>query len=393
MSRARIVPVLLALSGCVMAPPEPPQAPPLPDPAVIEREATQELNDFHASAAAADEPRYFAHFARNAVFLGTDATERWDVAAFRAYAHPHFQSGKGWTYTTTRRRISSTPAGDVVWFDEELDNAKMGVARGSGVLVREGGRLKVAQYNLTVPIPNDTMGEVVSLIRSRAIPTLEGIYKRAYEAATASAGADPLGDAAAALLGAMTEAKRHPDKDTEFWLHNELTWIRWEQRDLPAALAEVDAAGVAIDHSVLPDAKRTALRLHELWDRAYLLLETAMALPEPQRAKALAAAETAKAAYDALAKANKDSDGMNVLEAFFSLQAGKGKEAAAAARRVDVEKDEDLQDLYVIARAFDANGEHAEADSVVARICSGHLYLMKPLILAQLAHEGRRCKR
>ena len=45
--------------------------------------------------AASDEERYFAHFADDAVFMGTDATERWDKAAFRAYAHPHFAKGKG----------------------------------------------------------------------------------------------------------------------------------------------------------------------------------------------------------------------------------------------------------------------------------------------------------
>ena len=47
------------------------------------------------AAAHAHEPRYFAHFAPEAVFLGTDAAERWDLGAFRAYAHPHFAQGKG----------------------------------------------------------------------------------------------------------------------------------------------------------------------------------------------------------------------------------------------------------------------------------------------------------
>ena len=37
------------------------------------------LDDWHAAAAAANEERYFSHFASGAVFLGTDATERWTV--------------------------------------------------------------------------------------------------------------------------------------------------------------------------------------------------------------------------------------------------------------------------------------------------------------------------
>lgn len=385
----------LFASGCAVAVPPPPAPVQRPDPLVVQREAARELDDFHAAAAVADEPRYFAHFAQHGVFLGTDATERWDIAAFRAYAHPHFANGKGWTYEPGRRALTSSPSGDLVWFDEELKNAHFGAARGSGVLVRENGRLLIAQYNLTIPIPNERMDAVVRLIasggRAQAPPTLDAAFKGAYESATMYAALDPLEEAAKALLGAMPEAKKHPDADTEFWLHNELTWIRWQQHDLARALAEVDAAGVTLDHGTLPPAKRTALRLHELWDRAYLSLETAMELPEPSRAKAMATAHAAKAAYDTLALANHDSDGMAVLEAFFFLREGKGKEAAAAARRVDVEKDDDLQDLYVIGRAFDANGEHAAADAVFARICAGHMYLMKPLILSQLAREGRKC--
>jgi len=74
------------------------------------------LDDLHDAAARADEERYFAHFARGGVFLGTDATERWDVAAFRAYAHPHFARGKAWSLRGVRRNVAVR--GDLAWFDE-----------------------------------------------------------------------------------------------------------------------------------------------------------------------------------------------------------------------------------------------------------------------------------
>ncbi len=92
------------------------------------------LDDFHAAAAASDEERYFAHFAEGGVFLGTDATERWDVAAFRVYAHQPFSEGRGWVMASTRRDV--VVRGDVAWFDEELDTRNLGPSRGSGVLVR-----------------------------------------------------------------------------------------------------------------------------------------------------------------------------------------------------------------------------------------------------------------
>jgi ketosteroid isomerase-like protein len=125
------------------------------------------LDDFHRAAADADFDRYFAHFAANAVFLGTDATERWTVEEFKAYARPYFGPGGGWTYRPRDRSVSFTADGGTAFFDELLDNEGLGETRGSGVLVREGGRWKVAQYNLSIPIPNALADEVVRVIRAR----------------------------------------------------------------------------------------------------------------------------------------------------------------------------------------------------------------------------------
>ena len=126
---------------------------------------TAVLDDFHDAAAHSDEARYFAHFTDDGVFLGTDATERWDVTAFRAYAHPHFEAGRGWVMQATHRDI--VVRGDVAWFDEALDTENMGLCRGSGVLLRVGetNTWKIAQYNLSIPIPNALTDDVVERIR------------------------------------------------------------------------------------------------------------------------------------------------------------------------------------------------------------------------------------
>lgn len=118
------------------------------------------LDDWHAAAAAADEDRYFSHFTAGGVFLGTDATERWRRDEFRKWAHPHFAKGKAWKFKAVRRDVALSPAGDVAWFDEGLATEKLGPCRGSGVLVREEGAWKVAQYNLSVPIPNEIFDPV-----------------------------------------------------------------------------------------------------------------------------------------------------------------------------------------------------------------------------------------
>ncbi len=113
------------------------------------------LDDFHLAAAQADGERYFANFTDDAVFLGTDANERWTVSDFRAYAEPYFSKGKGWAYVATERNVTVALDGAVAWFDERLQNAKYGEVRGSGVLEQREGEWRIAQYNLAFPIPND----------------------------------------------------------------------------------------------------------------------------------------------------------------------------------------------------------------------------------------------
>jgi hypothetical protein len=124
-----------------------------------EVEVASVLDDWHRAAAAADETRYFGHFTAEAVFLGTDATERWTREEFRRYAHPHFAKGKAWRFVAISRHVSFSQDRSVAWFDEALDTPNLGPARGSGVLLREGGQWRIAQYNLSVPIPNDLMDE------------------------------------------------------------------------------------------------------------------------------------------------------------------------------------------------------------------------------------------
>ena len=50
------------------------------------------LDDFHRAAAEADFERYTALMSDDIVFLGTDASERWQGADFPAFARPYFDA-------------------------------------------------------------------------------------------------------------------------------------------------------------------------------------------------------------------------------------------------------------------------------------------------------------
>jgi hypothetical protein len=137
-----------------------------PDGMFASGEVAGVIDAWHAAAAAADEEKYFSHFTADAVFLGTDATERWTRDEFRKWAHPYFAKGKAWTYKSTSRWISFAADRSVAWFDELLENAHLGTCRGSGVLVRSGETWKIAQYNLSIPIPNDLADDLAKRIEA-----------------------------------------------------------------------------------------------------------------------------------------------------------------------------------------------------------------------------------
>ncbi|WP_417450558.1 nuclear transport factor 2 family protein [Kordiimonas sp.] len=119
------------------------------------------LDKFHAAAATADWDTYFALFSKEAIFLGTDAAERWDIPTFKSYAEP----SDGWVYTMRERHINLTPDGNSAWFDELLTSQKYGTSRGTGVLIRTKTGWKISQYHLTFPIPNDLAAGITQQIQ------------------------------------------------------------------------------------------------------------------------------------------------------------------------------------------------------------------------------------
>jgi hypothetical protein len=62
------------------------------------------LDQLHDAASKADGKRYFNLFTDDAIYIGTDATERWTIKEFRAFAEPYFAKGTGWTYKPRSRQ-------------------------------------------------------------------------------------------------------------------------------------------------------------------------------------------------------------------------------------------------------------------------------------------------
>ena len=126
------------------------------------------IDRMHQAASRADGQDYFNQFTPDARFIGTDATERWSLTAFRAYAEPYFARGRGWTYVPRERTVTIAPIDCrcVAWFDEILDNSSYGEVRGSGVLRLTDGGWKIEQYVLSFAVPNDRADAVVATIKA-----------------------------------------------------------------------------------------------------------------------------------------------------------------------------------------------------------------------------------
>ncbi|GAC21744.1 nuclear transport factor 2 family protein [Paraglaciecola arctica] len=125
------------------------------------------LDDFHQAASDANQQQYFDLLSDKAVFIGTDATERWDKNTFKAFAKPYFDKGQGWTYIPRNRHVTLSASGQVAWFDELLDSQSYGECRGTGVLELTENGWKISQYHLTIPLPNGLAKDVVKQIQQQ----------------------------------------------------------------------------------------------------------------------------------------------------------------------------------------------------------------------------------
>lgn len=120
------------------------------------------LEDWHKAAADANFEGYFELMTEDGIFIGTDATENWNIKEFQNFSKPHFDKGTAWNFSTLERNIYTTKNGEAAWFDELLETW-MGICRGSGVLVQEDGEWRIKHYVLSVTIPNDNINEIVKI--------------------------------------------------------------------------------------------------------------------------------------------------------------------------------------------------------------------------------------
>ena len=130
-----------------------------------EEDRIQKLMDsWHQAASVADEDTYFGLMTDDAIYLGTDKSERWDKSTFMEWSEPYFERDTAWSFHSMDRVIYFSTDAKTAWFEENLETW-MGPCRGSGVLEWKKGEWKLAHYNLAMCIDNDDVDAVLRVIQ------------------------------------------------------------------------------------------------------------------------------------------------------------------------------------------------------------------------------------
>ena len=121
------------------------------------------VNGWHQAAAIADEKVFFGLMDEEAIYIGTDATERWSRDELKEWSKAYFQKESAWDFKPLSRNTKIGPSSQMAWFDELLDTW-MGTCRSTGIMSKKDGNWKMIYYHLSVAVPNEKMDAFKKLV-------------------------------------------------------------------------------------------------------------------------------------------------------------------------------------------------------------------------------------
>lgn len=121
------------------------------------------LEQWHYAAAISDENAFFGLMSQDAIYIGTDPTERWTRDELKVWSKKYFDAPSAWEFKPLSRNIRIGPGGQIAWFDELLDT-KMGPCRSTGMMIMQDEAWKLVHYQLSLALPNNKMDGYKMLI-------------------------------------------------------------------------------------------------------------------------------------------------------------------------------------------------------------------------------------
>lgn len=122
------------------------------------------MNAWHQAAAVGDEETFFGFMTPDAVYIGTDPTERWLRDELKTWSARYFARDSAWVFKPVDRHIQLSGDGTLAWIDELLDT-RMGKCRSTGILQQADGRWQLAYYHLSIAVPNDKVDKYLLLLK------------------------------------------------------------------------------------------------------------------------------------------------------------------------------------------------------------------------------------
>lgn len=126
------------------------------------------INQWHRAASTGDGPSFFGRMTHDAIYLGTDASERWTRTSMEADLGKYFNGKRAWHFIPYDRTYFSLDNSQDVFFDEYL-KTWMGTCRGAGLITKENGMWKIKYYQLSVAVPNDVIKPYLKLLPENAV--------------------------------------------------------------------------------------------------------------------------------------------------------------------------------------------------------------------------------
>lgn len=183
-----------------------------------------------------------------------------------------------------------------------------------------------------------------------------------------------------------------PAAEAAFNFHDAMIALRTADGDLLGALVECEEmvnAGAQGTWTPSDGDRLTAVRLKEHWHRAYLLRMIAQTLSGAERDAFVGYAERARQAYVAVAAPlGSLGDSIAVLDAYFAFCDGAPARMQAAARRVNIAQDDDIEDLYLVQLALDGAGDREAAAALRTQIRAlTSVTVLTPIFLAWMRSD------
>ena len=122
----------------------------------------QLMDTWHLAAAKANADVFFGLMAEDAIYIGTDKTERWRRDELREWAKGAFARESAWTFTATERNWRIEGDYQFAVCDELLETW-MGPCRSTAVLTWTNGNWQIIHYQLSVTIDNDKIEDFKAL--------------------------------------------------------------------------------------------------------------------------------------------------------------------------------------------------------------------------------------